>query len=164
MDSRPTTGDPVETSEEREHHEAGASSEQPASMSQGAPQSAPFPEEAGQGPSQQSPYSGPSRPLQAPGPSARHASNLIFGQAEKPEIEAIPVSSPYRGGDPGEVPLDARVGRHATMRKPVSGAGRVYAGQSAARRSTIDYLVPVEQQASFFFETDGIVTRNDSTT
>jgi len=140
MDSRPTTGDPVETSEEREHHEAGPSSEQPAPMSQGAPQSAPLPEEAGQGPYQQPLHLGPSRPLQVPAPTARHALNLTFGHAEKPEIEAA--SSTYRG-DPVEVPPDGRVSRYATMRKPVSG---VYTGQSAARRSTIDYLVPVEQQ------------------
>src|SRR6266550_7351498 len=133
MDSRPTTGDLVETSEEREHHEAGTSSEQPAPMSQGAPQSTPSPEEVGQGPYQL--HSGPPRPLQVPAPTARHSSNIAFGHAEKPEIEAVPASSTYRG-DPGEVPPDVRVSRYATMRKPVSG---VYTGQSAARRSTIDY-------------------------
>ena len=148
MDPQQSTSNPAGNSTENEHHEVGSPDEQLAPMSQGAPQSAPLQEEVTQGPfRQQSPLLESPQPLQGPiPPLARPTSSNTFAYAEKPEVEAIPTIS-YRGIQ-GDVPVDARVGRHATLR-PVTGE-RVYTGLSAARRSTIDYLVPVEQQVSFF--------------
>lgn len=149
MDPQQPTSNPAETSTENEQREAGYSSEPPAPLSQGAPQSPPLQEETTQGPfRQQSPLSEFSRPLQGPVPlTARPTSSHIFGYGEKPDrdIEAIPASGLHRG----DVPVDARVSRHATLRAPMTGE-RVYTGLNAARRSTIDYLVPVEHQVSFF--------------
>ena len=146
MDPQQSTSNPAGNSTENEHHEVGSPGEQLAPMSQGAPQSAPLQEEVTQGPFQSSFLASP-RPSQGPVPPlARPTSSNTFADAEKSEVEAMPTIS-YRGIQ-GDVPVDARVGRHATLR-PVTGE-RVYTGLSAARRSTIDYLVPVEQQVSFF--------------
>lgn len=150
MDPQQPTSNPAETSTENEHREAGYSSEQPAPLSQRAPQSAPLQEETTQGPfRQQSPFSEFSRPLQGPVPLiARPTSSNTFSYGEKPEVEAMPGSGLHKGAL-GDVPVDARVSRHATLRAPMTGE-RVYTGLNAARRSTIDYLVPVEPQVSFF--------------
>ncbi|KAF8738459.1 hypothetical protein AX14_011449 [Amanita brunnescens Koide BX004] len=144
MDPQQSTSNPAGNSTENEHHEVGSPGEQLAPMSQGAPQSAPLQEEVTQGPFQSSFLASP-RPSQGPVPPlARPTSSNTFADAEKSEVEAMPTIS-YRGIQ-GDVPVDARVGRHATLR-PVTSE-RVYTGLSAARRSTIDYLVPVEQQQS----------------
>ncbi|KAK2459915.1 hypothetical protein APHAL10511_008115 [Amanita phalloides] len=147
MDPQQNTNNPIDTNEEREprrpeQQDSNTPSEQaallqvpPIQEETRPPLPPPKPVRVSSDPFR----SGSQSPVAFP---SQVATNIHVKHSERPEIEGL--------SSRGEVPADARVSRHGTLRPP--GSERVYARQrpnDPARRSTIDWVVPIEERSMY---------------